>query len=90
MPSLSHVWGARDHTKMGKKLTHRVNLSLNLGFVVSSVIYFVLKFFRLKQFAALGGIWEGMGLGLWKGGKGSKVGCKGWDPLGHTPFIRVR
>lgn len=73
-----------------KKLTHQVNLSLNLGFVVSSVIYCVLKFFGLNQFAAPGENWEGLGLGLWKVGKGSKAGCKGWDALGHAPFIGVR
>lgn len=76
--------------RWGKKLTHWVNLFLNLGFVFSSVIYFVLKFLGLKQFAAPGGIWEGLELGLWKGGRCSKAGSKGWDPLGHTPFIRVR
>lgn len=76
--------------RWGKKLTHRVNLSLNLGFVVSSVIYFALKVFGLKQFAAPRGIWEGLGLGLGKEGKGNKVGYKGEDALEHAPFIRVR
>lgn len=64
-----------------KKLTHRVNLSLNLGFVVSSVIYCVLKFFGLNQFAAPGENWEGLGLDCGRWVKAAK-----WDVRGGTPW----